>query len=64
MRPMLFNYLATREESKKWWGELFDLLNKGHIKLHVHKVYDLKDAQQAHTDIESRKTTGKLLMKP
>ncbi|KAG0166390.1 NADPH:quinone reductase [Apophysomyces sp. BC1034] len=63
MRPTLFNYLITREESKKWWGGLFDLLKKGHIKTHIHKVYDLKDASQAHIDIESRKTTGKLLLK-
>lgn len=63
MRPQLFNYLTTREESQKWWGEVFDLLKKNVIRLHVHKVYDLKDAKQAHIDIESRKTTGKLLIK-
>ncbi|KAG2195255.1 hypothetical protein INT47_007984 [Mucor saturninus] len=63
MRPQLFNYLATREESQKWWGEVFDLLKKKVIRLHVHKVYDLKDAKQAHIDIESRKTTGKLLIR-
>lgn len=63
MRPQLFNYLATREESQKWWGEVFDLLKKKVIRLHVHKIYDLKDAKQAHIDIESRKTTGKLLIR-
>ncbi|ORY90572.1 hypothetical protein BCR43DRAFT_447577 [Syncephalastrum racemosum] len=64
MRPTLFNYLVTKEESTRWWGELFELLSKGVIKAHVHKTYDLKDAVQAHLDIESRKTTGKLLIKP
>ncbi|GAA5803558.1 hypothetical protein HPULCUR_009040 [Helicostylum pulchrum] len=63
MRPQLFAYLAEREESQKWWGEVFDLLKRKVIHLHVHKVYDLKDAKQAHIDIESRKTTGKLLIK-
>ncbi|OAD03981.1 hypothetical protein MUCCIDRAFT_156297 [Mucor lusitanicus CBS 277.49] len=63
MRPTLFNYLATREESQKWWSEVFDLLSNKVIKLHIHKIYDLKDAKQAHIDIESRKTTGKLLIK-
>lgn len=63
MRPQLFAYLATREESQKWWGEVFDLLKKKVIKLNIHKVYDLKDAKQAHIDIESRKTTGKLLLR-
>lgn len=64
MRPTLFNYLVTKEESTRWWSELFELLGKGVIKAHVHKTYALKDAAQAHLDIESRKTTGKLLIKP
>ncbi|KAI8143344.1 hypothetical protein BJV82DRAFT_612414 [Fennellomyces sp. T-0311] len=64
MRPTLFNYMATREEAKKWWAEVFDLLAKGVIKTHIYKIYDLADAKQAHIDIESRKTTGKLLLKP
>lgn len=63
MRPQLFAYISTREESQKWWGEVFDLLKRKIIHLHVHKVYDLKDAKQAHIDIESRKTTGKLLIR-
>jgi NADPH2:quinone reductase len=63
MRPQLFAYLATREESQKWWSEVFDLLSEKVIDLHIHKIYDLKDAKQAHIDIESRKTTGKLLIK-
>ena len=64
MRPQVFGFLATREESKRWWGELFELLAKNVIKTNIYNVYDLKDAQQAHIDIESRKTTGKLLLKP
>lgn len=63
MRPQLFAYLSDRDDSRKWWGEVFDLLKKNVINLHVHKIYDLKDAKQAHIDIESRKTTGKLLIK-
>ncbi|KAI8390326.1 hypothetical protein BD560DRAFT_319369 [Blakeslea trispora] len=63
MRPSLNAYVDTREEFVKWWSEVLDLLRKKVIKLHIHKVYDLKDASQAHIDIESRKTTGKLLLK-
>ncbi|CEP19006.1 hypothetical protein [Parasitella parasitica] len=63
MRPQLFAYLATREESQKWWSEVFDLLAKKVIKLHIHKIYDLENAKQAHIDIQSRKTTGKLLIR-
>ncbi|KAI9484697.1 hypothetical protein BDB00DRAFT_878538 [Zychaea mexicana] len=64
MRPTLFNYMTSREESQKWWGEVFELLAKGVIKTHIYKIYDLADAKQSHIDIESRKTTGKLLLKP
>ncbi|OBZ85816.1 putative quinone oxidoreductase [Choanephora cucurbitarum] len=63
MRPTLFAYVDTREEFVKWWSEILDLLRKKVIKLHIHKIYDLKDASQAHIDIESRRTTGKLLLK-
>ncbi|KAI9012586.1 hypothetical protein CLU79DRAFT_829049 [Phycomyces nitens] len=63
MRPSLRNYLVTKEERDKWFGELWRLLEGGHIKVHIHKIYDLKDASQAHIDIESRKTTGKLLLR-
>ena len=63
MRTQLFPFIATKEEANKWWGELMDLLSKKIIKIHIHKHYDLKDAHQAHTDIQSRKTTGKLLLK-
>ncbi|KAI9031763.1 hypothetical protein CLU79DRAFT_730003 [Phycomyces nitens] len=63
LRPALFNYLVTKEERTKWFGELWELLEAGHIKVHVHKIYDLKDASQAHIDIQSRKTSGKLLLK-
>jgi NADPH2:quinone reductase len=63
MRPQLFPYIETKEEFQKWWNEILTLLEKKVIKAHIHKYYDLKDAHQAHTDIESRKTTGKLLLK-
>ena len=63
-RPSLYQHLVTREEREKWWGEMFDLLGNGHIKAHIYKIYDLQDAALAHKDITSRKTTGKLLLKP
>ncbi|KAG1450149.1 hypothetical protein G6F56_008428 [Rhizopus delemar] len=63
MRPQLFAYIATKEEFRNWWQEVLELLSKKIVKLNVHKHYNLKEAAQAHTDIESRKTTGKLLIK-
>ncbi|KAG1136624.1 hypothetical protein G6F37_012074 [Rhizopus arrhizus] len=62
MRPQLFPYIETKEEFQKWWNEILTLLEKKAVKTHIHKCYDLKDTHQAHTDIESRKTTGKLLL--
>jgi NADPH2:quinone reductase len=62
MRPKLFPYLETREEKEKWFNELFQLLADDKLKLKVHKTYKLEDAQSAHIDIQSRKTTGKLLL--
>ncbi|KAI7902617.1 uncharacterized protein BX663DRAFT_531193 [Cokeromyces recurvatus] len=62
MRPQLFAYLVDPVEREKWWNEVFDLFHKKIIRLQIYKIYELKDAKQAHTDIESRKTTGKLLI--
>jgi NADPH2:quinone reductase len=40
------------------------MIVRGDLKLRIHKVYSLEEAQQAHRDLEGRKTTGKLLLKP
>lgn len=44
-------------------GELFDLIASGKVDVRIHDVYPLAEAGRAHTDIESRTTTGKLLLK-
>jgi NADPH2:quinone reductase len=64
VRPTLFGYIETREEFQFYVNELFNLLQSGHLKPRIHKIYDLKDAAQAQTDLEGRKTTGKLILKP
>jgi NADPH2:quinone reductase len=63
MRPTLFNYIYTRDEYEKWTGDLFNLITKEGINVRIHETYPLADIARAHTDIESRKTTGKLLLK-
>lgn len=63
MRPVMFNYCVTKEEWEKYTTELFDLIQTGKLNIGVHKTYDLKDVAQAHSDLEGRKTTGKLLLK-
>jgi len=64
LRPTLFNYIHTREEFERYTTELFDFIVKNELKIRVHETYPLAEIQRAHTDIESRKTTGKLLLKP
>jgi NADPH:quinone reductase len=62
-RPTLMNYTTTREELEYYANEVFSALEQGWLKVRVHKVYPLKDAREAHEDLEGRKTTGKLLLK-
>ncbi|CAL5870966.1 uncharacterized protein PFLUO_LOCUS5208 [Penicillium psychrofluorescens] len=63
-RPQLFGYIETREEFEYYFNELLSLLQSGQLKVKVHKVYPLEQVAQAHIDLEGRKTTGKLLLKP
>ncbi|KXS09300.1 putative quinone oxidoreductase [Gonapodya prolifera JEL478] len=64
MRPTLFNRIKTGEQFQTASKQLFDFIAGGTVKCAVHKVYPLKDAAVAHTDLQSGKTTGKLLLKP
>lgn len=63
MRPIVNGYVAERKDLEKYAGELFDLIISKKLELAIHEVYPLEDAARAHVDIESRKTTGKLLIK-
>ncbi|KKZ63505.1 NADPH2:quinone reductase [[Emmonsia] crescens] len=64
LRPTLFPYIQTQAEFDHYTEELFGLLKSGQLKVRIHKVYPLEEIAQAHIDLESRKTTGKLLLKP
>ncbi|RKL25640.1 hypothetical protein BFJ68_g271 [Fusarium oxysporum] len=59
----LNGYVSERADLEKYTSELFDLIKSKKLELTIHKVYPLKDVAQAHQDIESRKTIGKLLIK-
>ena len=63
-RPTLAHYTATREELELRAGEVLVAIAKGELKLRIHKAYPLAEAEQAHRDLEGRKTTGKLLLIP
>jgi len=57
-RPTLNTYVAKREDLLIAARELFEVVEKGIVKIQVNQTYPLKDAAQAHRDLQSRKTTG------
>ncbi len=61
-RPTLATYVATRAELLATAGALFDVVNSGAVRINVNQTYPLKDAAQAHRDLEARKTTGSTIM--
>jgi len=63
-RPTLAHYTVTREELEWRANDVLQSIARGELKLRIHKVYPLAEAAQAHRDLEGRKTTGKLLLKP
>jgi len=62
-RPTLANYSATVEELDWRANDVLNWVAQGKLKLHIHKTYPLAEAGQAHRDLESRGTTGKLLLR-
>lgn len=63
-RPSMLHYTASREDLVKRSGAVFEMIAEGKLKIRLEHTYPLKDAQQAHRDLESRKTTGKILLIP
>jgi NADPH2:quinone reductase len=58
------DYVHPGEEADRRDGEIFAWVREGGLKVHIHGEYALHDAAGAHRDIESRTTTGKLLLIP
>ena len=63
-RPSLANYISDPAELRWRSSEVFEWIADGQLRVNIYKTYDLEDAASAHRDLESRKTTGKLLLKP
>ena len=63
-RPTLGTHTAKREGLVSLANELFDVVKSGAVKIEVNQTYPLKDAQTAHRDLESRKTTGSTVLIP
>ena len=63
-RPSIAGYAVTRQDLLRMADELLALVKGGKIVSEARQTYALKDAAQAHRDLESRKTTGATLLLP
>jgi NADPH2:quinone reductase len=63
-RPTLGDYVATREELDTAARALFEVISRGIVKVEIHQRYALREVVKAHTDLESRATTGTTLLLP
>jgi NADPH:quinone reductase len=63
-RPSLWHYVATREDLEWRAGDVLRWVANGDLRLRMEHVYELSDAARAQTDLEARKTTGKILLEP
>jgi len=60
----LFDYVRERGELLERAGAVFNWIQNGALKVHVHEALPLARAEEAHRLLESRQTTGKLLLTP
>jgi len=61
-RPSLQPYTAARQDLLALASDLFDIVAAGKVKIDINQRYPVKDAVQAHKDLESRKTTGSTVL--
>ena len=63
-RPTLMSYTARRADLLANAADLFDMVEKGAVKIMVNHTYPLREAAAAHRDLEARKTTGSVVLIP
>jgi NADPH2:quinone reductase len=63
-RPTLATHIASRADLVERSNALFEIVKSGKVKIETTKKYKLADAAQAHRDLESRKTTGSVILQP
>jgi NADPH2:quinone reductase len=63
-RPTLFNYNDTREKLMESANQVFNMIRNGKVSIKIGAKYELKNAVQAHKDLESRKTSGCIILRP
>ena len=60
----LMRLVGTPQEFAKWCANLFDVITKDKVNVRIHDTYPLSEIVRAHQDLDGRKTTGKVLVKP
>lgn len=63
-RPTLFDYYAEAADFAHGTARFLDMLAPGRLKVEIGQRYALRDAAQAHRDLEARQTTGSTVMLP
>ena len=63
-RPTLFTHISSRESCQARADDLFEMVGSGKVTIEINQTYALDDIQQAHIDLEARKTTGTTVIKP
>ena len=63
-RPTLFTYIAEREDRLATATALFDVILNGHVNVNITQTYPLEDAPLAHRELETRRTTGSMILIP
>ena len=63
-RPTLAHFVATPEELVRRATDVFGWIADGSLTVHIGGRYPLAEAARAHTDLQSRRTTGKLILQP
>jgi NADPH2:quinone reductase len=61
-RQTLFTHIATREATQEMADELFAVVESGKVRIRIDQRYPLAEVQQAHRDLEARKTTGSTIL--
>ncbi len=63
-RPSLMTYTEKREDLVASAAALFEVVTSGAVKIEVNQTYPLAETEQAHRDLEGRKTTGSTILLP
>ncbi len=63
-RPTITHFLRDAQERRWRSDELFAAVAQGSLKVRIGARYDLAEAAAAHTDLEQRRTTGKVILVP